>query len=749
MLRSIPIAALLLAFPSPAHAAAGPVGTAGLDTPTPTVLGVQLPITGTLSAGAQVTVRYRPAGTADWRTGLPLHRVRPETVHRPPASGPDPVAQFAGSVFDLTPATSYQLELHLTDPGTGADDTQTLTATTRALPGDPVAPVVRHLTPSDDLQKALKAAGPGTVLQLAGGTYTGNFWLTKDQSGTPDNPVVIRGEPGASPVLAGAYGPSSGPPVLDIGASYTHVEDLTIRNALRAIRFPDQTDTAGRHTAVTGAVVRRVHTDHTSYGVTTGADTSPVGMTNAYICDNVFAGIIPEGAHYGDGSGNSPDWDGVQFGSGSVICHNTFSGFGDAMVTASAGVRAIDVYGNDVLWTYDNGVEADHSEGNVRVFRNRFLNTYMPLSFQPVFGGPVYAFRNVIVNPYSEPLKFHGDADTQDNPNGVLVYNNTIVKAGTAVPLDAAAQATDFQIENNLIIGGDGSAETVAWHAPFDHPLFDYNGYYPDARFTYHADAYASFAQVQAGGKYEPHGMVVPRDVLATLRPWPNAGQSADPGVDASPAANSPARDRALALPNINDVPDGQPDLGAIEYGCPAPHYGPGADNPCGGTTAVSWTALHNAQADSAGTLHKSGGAANAQDAGAVSGQLLTGDGQDPNGVTFSWPRTDASGCVGLDAADPGTSCTEIPYRLVIQPYQGGLLATAYDGGAYAGDIAFGGGDQLQIAILDGHVAFARNGHRFATTASTVTGSLQVDTSLWYLDSTVSGATISAISSLA
>jgi hypothetical protein len=419
-------------------------------------------------------------------------------------------------------------------------------------------------------------------------------------------------------------------------------------------------------------------------------------------------------------------------------------------------VRAIDVYGNDVLWTYDNGVETDHSEGNVRVFRNRFLNTYMPLSFQPVFGGPDYAFRNVIVNPYSEPLKFHGDAGTLDNPNGVLVYNNTIVKAGVALPLNAAAQATDFQIENNLVIGGDGASETVAWHAPFDNPTFDYNGYYPDARFTYNNDSYASFAQVQAGGRYETHGTLVTRDVLATLRPWPDPGQIAGTDVDASPAAGSPARDRALTLPNINDVPDGRPDLGAIEYGCAAPHYGPrtdgsdttdpGAADPCTGTqpgnTPVAWTALRNAAADSAGTLHKSGGTANTQDAGAVSSEQLTGDGQHPNEVDFSWPRADASGCIGLDASDPGTSCAEIPYRLVIQPYHGALLATAYDGDTYVGNVTFGTGDRLEIAILDGHVTFGKNGQGFATTNSTASGSLEVDTSLWDLDSTVGQATI-------
>jgi hypothetical protein len=125
-----------------------------------------------------------------------------------------------------------------------------------------------------------------------------------------------------------------------------------------------------------------------------------------------------------------------------------------------------------------------------------------------------------------------------------------------------------------------------------------------------------------------------------------------------------------------------------------------------------------------------------------VSSEQLTGDGQHLGEVDFSWPRADASGCIGLDASDPGTSCAEIPYRLVIQPYHGALLATAYDGDTYVGNVMFGANDRLEIAILDGHVTFGKNGQGFATTNSTVSGSFEVDTALWDLDSTVGQATI-------
>jgi hypothetical protein len=54
-----------------------------------------------------VTARYRVAGTAAWRQGLPLYRVHPETAPTWPIA-----PQFSGSIFDLRPNTTYEIELH-------------------------------------------------------------------------------------------------------------------------------------------------------------------------------------------------------------------------------------------------------------------------------------------------------------------------------------------------------------------------------------------------------------------------------------------------------------------------------------------------------------------------------------------------------------------------------------------------------------------------------------------------------------
>src|SRR5438309_9821198 len=81
-----------------------------LDRPTLTALGVQLPITGDDNFNATVAVRYRVSGTTTWSQALPLFRVHPESTVTYVLT-----PQFAGSIFNLRPATSYDIELHAVD----------------------------------------------------------------------------------------------------------------------------------------------------------------------------------------------------------------------------------------------------------------------------------------------------------------------------------------------------------------------------------------------------------------------------------------------------------------------------------------------------------------------------------------------------------------------------------------------------------------------------------------------------------
>ena len=538
------------------------VGTAQLDRPTLVALGVQLLVTGDDNHNASVAVRYRPAGMTAWRQGMPLFRVRPEVV-----TGRTVPAQFAGSIFDLLPGQSYEIELHAVDADGSVDQTAMLTGTTRSVPpSEPKAPNRKSVTDVTTLRAALSSAKAGDVITLADGTYAGTFSI--QASGTADNPIVIRGTSQDGTILDG--GNCTGCNVLEAYGSFVHIEQLTLTRASRALRF--QGMGAERN------VVRRVHFKDTTLGIGSNPD-----QKDFYVCDNVLEGRLVWPAVYTDDNGAHANDDGINLqGSGHVVCHNRLVGFGDAMKTEQDGARAIDFYGNEVTSAYDNGLELDGSEGNVRAFRNRFTNTYATLSYQPVFGGPAYTFRNVVVNVANEQMKFHALGTTPpQEPSGMLVYHNTFVSPITALANHTSAVSHHFILENNLFITApDPNGRTVDFTGGVDDGTFDYNGYYPDGIFDFTWGSlgyvkYNNLAAARAALGIEMHGLILPTPIFDSGLVAPASYKTRLDPADVTLAASSMAIDRGLVLPNLNDgYRESAPDIGALERGCPIPIYG-------------------------------------------------------------------------------------------------------------------------------------------------------------------------------
>jgi hypothetical protein len=559
--------AAVVAFASPARAddVLHP-GTPTLDPPTLVALGISLPITGDDNFNATVWVRYRVAGTTEWTQSLPLLHVHAEAV-----VGLTVPTQFAGSIFDLRPDTAYEIELHAVDPDGSIDMTQTLTGKTRAVPADPAQPRIVEVSGGPELTAALGAAQPGDIIELAAGTYAGNFAI--QASGTETAPIVIRGVTQAATLDGGAC---TGCNVLEVYGSYVHLENLTIQSATRALRF----QTAGAH----DNVVRRVHIRDVTLAIGSQPD-----QANFYIADNTLEGRLVWPCVYTsddpacNGSpaqhGLHANDDGIHVeGDGHVIAHNRISGFGDAMKTEQDGARSVDFYGNDVLWTYDNGIELDGSQRNTRAFRNRFTNTFATLSFQPIFGGPAYAFRNVLVNVADEQFKLHARGTTPTV--GAMIFHNTIIRAQRAVQCSTTAEPMYFTIENNLFVGPTAIADahTVRWDVPsVATGTIDYNGYFPDGQFEYGYSGagmtYPSFAAAAASGTFDGHSALVDPSTFADGAVGPDDWTQTLPPQTPVLAPGSPAIDRGVPL--LGDGITGvAPDLGALEAGCDPPTWG-------------------------------------------------------------------------------------------------------------------------------------------------------------------------------
>ena len=244
--------------------------------------------------------------------------------------------------------------------------------------------------------------------------------------------------------------------MLAVEGSYTHVERLTLQHDTRALRF--------HGVGATSNVVRRVH----ARDVVLGFGSNP-NQQDFYLCDNQLEGRLVWPQVYSDDNGAHANDDGLHVeGDGHVVCHNTVTGFGDAMKVEQTGARAVDFYGNDVNGSYDNAVELDQSAGNSRCFRNRYVNTYMPLSYQPILGGPAYAIRNLVFNAAVEQNKLHNATV------GVLILNNSFVGAAYAFQVLDGTTPHELVIENNVWMGPSPApgGRTVNWDQPLDPPTY-------------------------------------------------------------------------------------------------------------------------------------------------------------------------------------------------------------------------------------------------------------------------------------
>lgn len=527
-----------------------------VDPPTLHTLGVQVLIADDDDRDATVGVRVRELGASAWQDALPLLRVRPETVF---VSVPQ---QFAGSVFDREPATDYEVELHLLDPD-GVDTTMVVMAGTRPLPADPQAPVDVPVADVPALQAALAAAQPGHVITLAPGSYAGSFF-TINASGTAADPIVLRGTDAATTILDGEG--CGGCNILEVYGSHVRVEHLTFTAGERAIRFQG---------ATTGNAVRHVTITDVVHGI--GSNT---GQSSFYICDNDLTGRLVWPWTFDPDASTHWDDRGVDVtGDGHVVCHNRMRGFGDPVVNKQVQARGWDVYGNDIYDSYD-GTELDESEGNARLYLNRWTNVMDPVSIQPSHGGPLYVLRNVVLNAPEEPIKLKSLGGTQE-PSGVLVYHNTFVSPNLALNLQTPITQHNFVIANNLFIGPEQLAgRAVEWTAALDGAEFNYNGYWPDGGFWLGVlegmnQVFDNFAALQASGVFESDGVLLTRPIFAADFVGPADAMTHQEPADFALAPASAALDRGLSLPGVNALAPGGPDLGARELGCPAPTYGP------------------------------------------------------------------------------------------------------------------------------------------------------------------------------
>jgi hypothetical protein len=609
-----------------------------VEHPTLLNLGFEWAISGDTNRNATVTVQYRATGEQTWRNALPLVRIGGERVFRQREHLEYTVPDgFAGSILNLKPGTEYECRFQMTDPdGLSGETSHTVKVKTRSEPQPYAGGRQLHVYAPDykgekiepsfsSLLEAYYGAGlgdwsvvwerrakPGDTILLHAGLYKperrnyvdpmmtpfdGSMSLTL--KGTKDKPITIKAA-GDGEVIFDGDGNHS---MFEVMASQYHIfEGITIRNTDIGI-LAGQKELAG----AVGLAVKNCRFEGVGFGVWT----EYAGSSDFYIADNLFLGrddrfrlvgwTGPLWASAGAyGSHQLTSYYAVKvYGPGHVIAHNAIAYFHDALGISTYGTpekdperqaSSIDIYGNDFHMSNDDFVETDGGVHNVRVFENRGVNAAQGgYSSQPVFGGPIYFYRNILYNvPTGVAFKFSA------KPAGMFVFHNTLI--GEQTVKDPYSNA---HFRNNLFLGRDTPERGImAWANATGAFSTDYNGFRPNKAVkdqfqwlapaagstAYEAKAadwksFSTLADFRAATGQEAHGIEVDFDIFEKLTPPNPANRHAvyhamDLNFRLKPG--SKAVDAGAPIPTINDNFTGRaPDLGALEVGAPEPKYGP------------------------------------------------------------------------------------------------------------------------------------------------------------------------------
>jgi hypothetical protein len=498
------------------------------EPPTLISLGFEWQIDGDDNHNASVAVSYRKKGESAWKTGLPMLRLDHERLNENALQYFTP-NMFAGSLFDLEPATEYECRFVLSDPdGVSGQAENTVSVRTRSEPQPAAGGKVYHVYPadykgqkqepaftgllaayytgsshSDNFNTYPPRVQPGDIILVHAGLYKddrfryggggpggtapsdGTYYLT--QSGTAERPIVIKGAGDGEAIFDGDGNFN----LFNVmAANYNYFEGLTVRNT-------DLAFLAGlKHIAgSTGITLKKCRIENVGRGLYT--DWS--GSKDFYIADNIFIGRFPSdhlmgftGRTWQNLPGFNPklvsEYAVKVYGSGHVAAYNYVANFHDGIDVATYGNPdgprdrmpvSIDFYNNEITNVEDNCIESDGGAHNIRVFRNRCFNHgHRALSVQPMFGGPVYFIRNIVYHaPEGGAVKFTASSA------GIVVYHNTLL--APVKPMLLAPSNVHYR--NNLVLGKSETLETFAVETNTNYSDSDYNGFRPNegAEFSF------------------------------------------------------------------------------------------------------------------------------------------------------------------------------------------------------------------------------------------------------------------------
>lgn len=510
------------------------------------------------SENLAATVLYRVAGAAGWSEGLPLWFDERD-------------GEYRGSIVHLIPGARYEIQL--------------------ALQGTQTRVIFGAKTWSEEFPIG------ETVTLPEHSTET----LVIDRAGTPDGYLLFTSAPGSSATIDVQYQQDANI-VVTGNADYVIIRGLTLKGSrTHGIEFSgsahdvviEENDISGWGTngpegwgqgaqsaiyarsraKVERIIIQRNRMHHPRSDTNSWAEYRndkdtyhPGGPQAITLVDSLGNHVIRYNEIYSDFDHyfNDPIGAGTNY---------SFEGFPN---------RDSDIYGNYVSSAWDDGIEAEGANMNVRIWGNFIEDTYVKIAIASTTKGPLYIWRNVAgtsrrdatvdsSDDYGRGTFIKAGGKTSGGiwygGGRTYIFHNTILQ-----PDPPSGQTYPLGSEGGIIGSGGDLYETISrnnifinykdWHTTFRDNVSSCTN-------DWDYDLYTGGLQQDCPSRpHQAHGIHLSSDDLVKYDPA-NMVFTREGGVgEFALMPGTPGYDSGERIPNFNDgYFGGGPDMGAFEDG--------------------------------------------------------------------------------------------------------------------------------------------------------------------------------------
>jgi len=536
--------------------------------------------------GIVCSVRYRPANSGEWKEAMSLwFDARGPEEHsrilssrslgnRKPKSQHDYAQQYRGSIVNLAPGTEYEIELNLQNTG--------------------IQRRINVSTWSEDFPV-------GKMIVLP---ETSDETLVIEESGSPDGYILYTVAPGGTATIDGKNEINH---CVEIKASYVIIRGLKIKDPkshviriysghdiviedcdisgwglpgsdeesmfgkdMEAAIYASEADR--QNPVIERVIIQRCQIHHPRYDTNSWAeyrvemdperkkkDWHPLGAQGVTM--------------YNTGGNHVMRYN--EIWSDEEHYYNDILGGGNNFSAAGFPNRDSDIYGNRLMHCWDDGIEAEGANCNVRIWGNYIDHTFVKIATAATHVGPLYIWRNVAGQSRHKP------ADTSDEAGrgpflkaGIgrgfgsgrtYIFHNTFLQSppppGMSRPLGVHIGLSEYGgsilnhvSRNNILHVIDSGGSSIS------------NKKEPESQQSNDFDYDLFNGRIQTYKGSEPHGI--------RGEPIYDPENGAD---EFALAPDSPGYDTGVRIPNFNDDFTGKaPDMGAHEAGTPPMRFGIG-----------------------------------------------------------------------------------------------------------------------------------------------------------------------------